>query len=180
MSRQGRQFLIPGGTIHSSGVNQVVLEIGSWTIGSYTFKMYDYLRTDLDGTRRPIHLRHGMNVIDKSRREDYVKEKLVPMPKLLRQDQNGMEYIIGEHEKIFFQLRCLEFYREITDNTDGKFHVLNLVEGQKVRIESIVDTDRSYEIGYLEMAVVPACIGPYRIVNLGAGPVKIHKTLVKE
>ena len=48
-SEQGDQFLIPGGTIHASGRNQVVLEIGSYTIGSYTFKLYDYLRNDLDG-----------------------------------------------------------------------------------------------------------------------------------
>lgn len=179
VSRQGRQFLIPGGTIHSSGANQVVLEIGSWTVGSYTFKMYDYLRTDLDGARRPIHSRHGANVIDKSRREDYVNEQLVPTPKLLRADANGAEYIIGEHENMFFQLRCLEFHREMEDNTTGKFHVLNLVEGQRVRIEALSDPAKSYEISYLDMAVIPACIGAYRIVNLGAGPVRIHKTLIR-
>ncbi len=48
------QFMLPGGTIHASGRNQLILEIGSLTVGSYTFKLYDYLRADLDGTRRPI------------------------------------------------------------------------------------------------------------------------------
>lgn len=179
VSRQGRQFLLPGGTLHSSGANQVVLEIGCWTVGSYTFKMYDYLRTDLDGTRRPIHSKHGMNVIDTSCDEKYVKEKLVPQRKLLAEGDDWAEYLVGEHEKIFFQLRCIELYTEVQGNTEGKFHVLNLVEGQRARIESVDHPSKSYEISFLEMVVVPACLGRYRIVNLGAGPITIHKTLLK-
>ena len=54
-SKPGLQVMLPAGTIHSSGRNQVVLEIGSLTIGSYTYKLYDYLRADLDGKPRPIH-----------------------------------------------------------------------------------------------------------------------------
>ena len=48
-SRPGLQVMLPAGTIHSSGRNQVILEIGSLTIGSYTYKMYDYLRLDFAG-----------------------------------------------------------------------------------------------------------------------------------
>jgi len=47
-SKPGIQVMLPAGTIHSSGRNQVVLEIGSLTVGSYTNKMYDYLRDDLN------------------------------------------------------------------------------------------------------------------------------------
>lgn len=52
-SKPGLQVMLPAGTIHSSGRNQVVLEIGSLTIGSYTYKLYDYLRADLDGKPAP-------------------------------------------------------------------------------------------------------------------------------
>ena len=43
----GTQVMIPAGTVHASGRNQVILEIGSLTVGSYTYKLYDYLRADL-------------------------------------------------------------------------------------------------------------------------------------
>ena len=51
-AKPGLQVMLPAGTIHSSGRNQVILEIGSLTIGSYTYKMYDYLRLDFDGKQR--------------------------------------------------------------------------------------------------------------------------------
>ena len=66
-SKPGIQVMLPAGTIHSSGRNQLILEIGSLSIGSYTYKMYDYLRKDLDGVPRPIHTWHGEKVVKKER-----------------------------------------------------------------------------------------------------------------
>ena len=58
------QVMIPAGTVHASGRNQVILEIGSLTVGSYTYKLYDYQRTDPQtGLPRPIHLKMGSEVI---------------------------------------------------------------------------------------------------------------------
>ena len=64
----GLQVMLPAGTIHSSGRNQVILEIGSLTIGSYTYKMYDYLRLDFDGKQRPIHTYLGEKCVNQYRR----------------------------------------------------------------------------------------------------------------
>ena len=56
----GTQVMIPAGTVHASGRNQVILEIGSLTVGSYTYKLYDYQRIDPQtGLPRPIHLKMG-------------------------------------------------------------------------------------------------------------------------
>ena len=108
-SRPGVQVMLPAGTIHSSGRNQVVLEIGSLTIGSYTYKMYDYLRVDLDGIPRPIHTYHGEKVLCKERTTSWVKENIAQEPRMVRSGNGWAEYIVGEHDLLYFSLRRLEF-----------------------------------------------------------------------
>lgn len=176
----GRQFLIPAGTIHSSGRNQVVLEIGSLTIGSYTYKMYDYMRKDLDGTPRPIHIYHGNNVLRRERRENWVRENLIQEPRLIREGPGWKEIIVGEHPLIYFSLRNLVFDERIEDNTVDRFHVLSLVDGEQVMVRSLKNPDHFFIQNYLEILVIPAVFGPYEIINRGQGPVVIHKTLLKE
>jgi len=178
-SEQGDQFLLPGGTIHSSGRNQVVLEIGSYTIGSYTFKLYDYLRSDLDGVPRPIHSVHGKNVLVTSRRRSAVDGVLRPKPTTVREGNGWREEIVGEHELIYFSLRRLAFERSIHDDTKGRFHVLVLVEGDEVLIYSKADPTKYFHQKHMEMVVIPASMGEYGILNLGAVPCKITKTLLK-
>lgn len=179
-STPGTQVIIPAGTIHSSGRNQVVLEIGSLTIGSYTYKMYDYLRADLDGVPRPIHTYHGERVLVKERKTNWVKENIVQQPRLVRSGEDWAEYIVGEHDLIYFSLRRLEFKNQIEDDTNGKFHVLALVDGEQVVVQSLEQPDRFYKPNYLDIIVVPASVGKYVIKNLGDGPVAIHKTMLKD
>lgn len=179
-STPGIQFMIPAGTIHASGRNQVVLEIGSLTVGSYTYKMYDYLRADLDGVPRPIHTYHGERVVDRTRKTGWVKENLVQPPRKVRGGDGWAEYIVGEHDLLYFSLRRLEFEKEIEDDTNGKFHVLTLVDGEKVLVQSLENPELCYTPNYLDVIVVPASIGKYVIKNLGVGPVCIHKTMLKD
>lgn len=179
-SEEGDQFLLPGGTIHASGRNQVVLEIGSYTIGSYTFKLYDYLRTDLDGKPRPIHSIHGKNVLVTDRRRSKIDGVLRPEPVTVREGEGWKEEIIGEHELIYFSLRRFSFDRAVSDDTKGeKFHVLVLVQGDEVLIYSKKTPMNSYRARYMDMVVVPAAMGEYGILNLGTSPCKMTKTMLK-
>lgn len=68
-------FLIPGGTIHSSGKNCVVLEI-STTPNRFTFKLWDWKRVDVDGKPRPISIHHGKHVINTKFNETFVAKEL--------------------------------------------------------------------------------------------------------
>jgi mannose-6-phosphate isomerase len=179
-SQPGVQVLLPAGTIHSSGRNQVVLEIGSLTVGSYTFKMYDYLRNDLNGVPRPIHTWHGERVLRRERTAPWVRENLVQEPQLVRKGNGWAEYIVGEHELIYFSLRRLEFEKEIEDDTNGRFHVLNLVDGEKVVVQSLDHLELSYTQNYLDIVIVPANMGKYTVKNLGNQPVCVHKTMLKQ
>lgn len=72
-------FLIPSGTVHCSGAGNLVLEISA-TPYIYTFKIYDYLRRDLRGELRHVHLDHAFTNIDGSRRETWVQSHLRPAP----------------------------------------------------------------------------------------------------
>ena len=152
----------------------------SLTVGSYTYKLYDYLRLDIDGVPRPIHTFHGENVLRKERNTTWINNNVVQAPRTVREGKDWKETILGEHDLLYFSLRHLEFEKEIEDDTNGKFHVLSLVNGQSVIIESIDNPELSYKQNFLDIVVVPASMGRYRIRNLTNNPVIIHKTMLKE
>lgn len=178
-SYPGMQVLLPAGTIHASGRNQVVLETGSLTVGSYTYKLYDYLRPDLNGRPRPIHTWHGERVLMKDRKTAWVRENLVRPPVIIRKGEGWAEYIVGEHDLLYFSLRRFEFEKEIEDDTRGRFHVLTLVDGEKVIIRSAENPELFYEQYFLDVVIVPANMGRYIVKNEGNQPVCIHKTMLK-
>jgi mannose-6-phosphate isomerase class I len=179
-SKPGLQVMIPAGTVHSSGRNQVVLEIGSLTVGSYTYKLYDYLRPDFDGKPRPIHTWHGERNLVRERRTSWVRKNIVQQPQEVRKGNGWAEYIVGEHNLLYFTLRRLEFEKSIEDNTNGKFHVLTLVDGEKIRIRSIDKPELYFDAEYMDMVVVPADMGRYVVENLGVEPICVHKTMLKD
>jgi len=65
----------------------------------------------------------------------------------------------------------------MVDDTQGRFHVLTLTEGERVRIQNRGNPERNFAIDYLDIAVVPADFGPYMLINEGVGQVTVHKTL---
>jgi len=181
----GLQVMLPAGTIHSSGRNQVILEIGSLTIGSYTYKMYDYLRLDFDGKQRPIHTKLGELNVNQERRTSVIhdptsKDYIVQEPRLAASGEGWEEYIVGENPQLYFSLRRLEFEKRCLQDTRGIFHVLTLVDGEKVRIRSLEHPERCFDAEFMDLVVVPASMGAYEIVNLGAEPVRVHKTLLRD
>ena len=179
-SKPGLQVMLPAGTIHSSGRNQVVLEIGSLTIGSYTYKLYDYLRADLDGKPRPIHTWHGERTLAYERTTSWVRNNIVQQPRTVREGDGWAEKIVGEHDLLYFTLRRLEFEKRIEDDTCGKFHVLTLVDGERIRIRSVAQPERYFDAEYMDMVVVPADMGRYVIENLRTEPICVHKTMLKD
>lgn len=179
----GRQFMIPGGTIHSSGRNQVVLEIGSKVMGSYTFKQYDYVRLDLDGVPRPIHTLYGSQVLAKDRDADFVKEHLCKEPVLLKKGDTWEEYLVGEDDLVYYSCRQIRFSDyAVQDTRNSRFHGLVLVDGEKVTIKSKSNPECCYHMNYLDVVIVPSDIGEYIITNDDPikQPVVVYKVQVKE
>jgi len=185
-SKPGLQVMLPAGTIHSSGRNQVILEIGSLTIGSYTYKMYDYLRLDFDGKQRPIHTKLGEENVRQDRRYSTIHdpnspEYIVQKPRLDKKGEGWEEYILGENPQMYISLRRLEFEKQCEQDTKGeKFHVLALVDGEKVRVRSVAHPERFFDMEFMDIVCVPASMGKYVIENLGKEPIRIHKTCLRD
>lgn len=180
-SKPGTQVMIPAGTIHASGRNQLILEIGSLTVGSYTYKMYDYLRKDFDGKPRPIHTYHGDKVLARDRNAAWVEDNLVNGgSRSVRAGEDWEETVVGEHDLLYFSLRNLKFVDRISEDTKGSFHVLTLVDGEQVLVRSKAHPECCFVQNYLDIVVVPAAFGEYEIINLKPQTTAIeHKTMLK-
>jgi len=185
-SKPGLQVMLPAGTIHSSGRNQVILEIGSLTIGSYTYKMYDYLRLDFDGKQRPIHTHLGELNVRQDRRTSVIHdpsstEYIVQKPRLDCEGEGWKEFILGENPQMYISLRRLEFEKICEQDTKGeKFHVLALVDGENVRVRSVECPERFFDMQFMDIVCVPADMGKYVIENLGVEPIRVHKTCLRD
>lgn len=178
-SKKGNLYLIPTGTVHASGVNNLVLEVSS-TTWWFTFKIYDYVRKDLDGKPRPINIDFAEKNIDFSRKKSWVENNLIQQPQLLRKEGENEEYVIGSREDLLFYVNRIHLNDEISDDTNGEFFMINLVEGEKVRIVSTNDESIFVELEYAEAYTLPSVFGPFKIVNLGSSPCKLIKAGVSK
>ena len=128
-------YLIPGGTVHCSGSEALVLEISS-TPNLFTFKLWDWQRLGLDGKPRPINVERGKEVIDWKRNTEYVKEYLANHFTQIAEGEGWSEERTGLHPNEFIETRRHWFSKSVTHHTNNSVNVLNLVEGEEVVVES--------------------------------------------
>jgi mannose-6-phosphate isomerase class I len=169
-------YLIPNGTVHSSGKDNLVLEISA-TPYIFTFKMYDWVRLDLNGKPRPINIDHAFNNLDFSRKGAKVQEELISKQTVISSGDNWQLVHAPTHAEHFYDLHRLEFTDTVTVSTDGKCHVLMLVEGTSVVVETAGGFRQRYS--YAETFAIPAAAGSYKIINEGGGTAKVVKAFVK-
>ncbi|ADD41955.1 class I mannose-6-phosphate isomerase [Stackebrandtia nassauensis] len=155
-------FLIPAGTIHSSGANSMVLEISA-TPFIFTFKMWDWGRLGLDGIPRPVHLDHAEQNMQWDRDRAWTEANLVGRVEELSNDGDVVEERTGLHELEFIEVRRHWFSEEAVHDTEGTVNVINLVEGDEVEVVSPTGAFEPYQIHYAETFIVPAAVGPYII-----------------
>ncbi|QXE33861.1 class I mannose-6-phosphate isomerase [Streptomyces sp. GMY02] len=177
-AEQGQLFMIPAGTPHASGAGNLVLEISA-TPYLYSLRFYDWLRPGTDGSPRPLPYEHGFANLETERRGEAVARDLVQEPRTLREGNGWREEIIGALDEMFYEVRryVLDAGAEADDNTHGRFHVLNVVEGEGVTVHTAAG-DR-HELAYAETLTIPAAVGRYTLRATDDGPVRVVKALVR-
>lgn len=169
-------FLIPNGTVHSSGKNNLVLEISA-TPYIFTFKMYDWLQKDAQGKPRPINIEHAFNNLDFQRKGARVAREFISAPQIVGQGQGWNVVHLPTHKIHYYDVHRLEFTSEIEVQTEGVCHILMLVEGTS--IEVITADGSTAQFNYAETFIIPAAAEGYRLINQTNQPAKVIKAFLK-
>ena len=169
-------FLIPNGTVHSAAEGNLVLEISA-TPYIFTFKMYDWVRLDLDGKPRPINIDHAFNNLNFERKGKRVAQELISNPHIIDQGENWQILHLPTHAEHFYDVHRLEFDAEVELETENSCQVLMLVEGEALSIRTADGTTKQY--AYAETFVVPAAATSYQLTNLGKSRAKVIKAFLK-
>lgn len=159
-------FLIPGGTVHCSGADSMVLEISS-TPNLFTFKLWDWQRLGLDGKPRPINVERGSRVIDWGRDTDYVREHLMNRTRVVSRCEGWIEESTGLHPNEFIETRRHRFSVPVRHTTQHSVNVFNLLEGEEAVVESPSGAFEPFVVHYAETFIVPAGVGEYTIRPYG-------------
>ena len=159
-------YLIPGGTVHCSGSEALVLEISS-TPNLFTFKLWDWQRLGLDGKPRPINVERGKEDIDWKRDTEYVKQHLANHLTKISEGDGWREERTGLHPNEFIETRRHWFTKPVTHHTNNSVNVLNLIEGEEAIIESPNGAFKPFVVHYAETFIIPANVNEYIISPYG-------------
>lgn len=181
-SEVGRQIFLPAGTVHGSGRNQIVLELGTLTTSAYTYKIYDYTRMDITGKPRPLHTKLAEQALHFERDAEWVMENIAFPPKLLEIGKGWREFLVGQYESMYLETHRIEMETGSTySGENGKgFCVITIVDGEAARIQSADDPNSFYDAKYLDVILVPASMPHYEVIAKGKQPVVLHKAFVRE
>lgn len=177
--KKNDHFLIPSGTIHSSGKDCVVLEISS-TPNRFTFKLWDWGRLDLDGRPRPISIHHGKHVINTEFNNTFVNNELYNNTTIITQEDNYTEIKTGLHELEPIETRVLTFSKKISQSTMNSVNMMCLVEGDHIQVLSEDDSFNPFDVFYGETFIIPEQVKKYILVPIKLeSEVKVVKAYIR-
>ncbi|RFZ86076.1 hypothetical protein DYU05_06385 [Mucilaginibacter terrenus] len=175
-ARKHDLFLIPNGTVHCSGRDALVLEISA-TPYIFTFKMYDWLRPDLNGLPRPLNINRAFENLNFDRKGKVVENTLLSKSTKLKETDEWRVVGLSTHDEHFYAIARLEFKESITDNTNDQCLIMSLVEGESV---TVITGQRQMVVHYAETFIIPAAAGSFMIKNEGPSLAKVIKAFVKD
>lgn len=171
----GDLFLIPPGTSHGHGGNQMILEMdtGPSVAGTeYSFFTYDFARHTWDDDTKTMtappmkmHLKHSFD------NQKWVRENRVQAYHRARPiavDGNGKfrkdRYTTLPEQP--FHIERLFFEHRAENDTEGKYmQIVTLTEGSRVTIRSLEHPEYSTTIERLQACILPAGFGKHEYIN---------------
>ena len=174
-AKQHDLFLIPNGTIHCSGVGNLVLEISA-TPYIFTFKMYDWMRLDLEGNPRSLNIGRAFENLYFDRRGERIAREFISVPREVARGDGWRVVHLPTHAEHFYDVRRYEFARRVEVETGGSCHVGNLVEGDHVTVRT---RELTLRVAHGETFVVPAAAGRYEMINDAGAEAKVVVAYVK-
>jgi len=189
-SKAGELYLIPAGTAHGTGGNQMVLEMDTCPsiVGTeYSFFLYDYRRQTWDdstksfsGKLTKLQLKHGIHQCRWNRREEWVARNIRPKARVLKEGKGWSLERFDTYRPMPYHIERLHFDARIETDTRGRFfHFLCLTRGERALIRSRKHPERQIELDYIQTTVIPACFGAYECINLGRNPCTLTRQIWK-
>lgn len=174
-ARKHDLFLIPNGTVHCSGAGCMVLEISA-TPYIFTFKMYDWMRLDLDGKPRPINIERAFENLRFEYRGAAAQE-LISKPYVLESGPGWERIHQPTHPRHFYDVERYRFNDRVEISTDGSCQVMSLVEGRSVLLETAGGMRQRF--AFAETFVVPAAAGSFRLISEDGAEIQVVRSFVK-
>lgn len=169
-------FLIPNGTVHGSGRNNLVLEISATTY-IFTLKIYDWMRKDLNGKLRPINIERAWQNIRFERNSTYVKEHLIAKPQLIAEGSGWKKYLLARQKETWWEVHRVEFDKEFEMDTENTAFAVNLVGGECCNIQTA--NGRQILLAWAESMIIPAAADHFSVENTGTTPCKLLLIFVR-
>ena len=169
-------FLIPYGTVHGSGKNNLVLEI-STTPYIFTFKMYDWLRKDLYGQPRDLNIGRAFENLFFDRKGTYVTGNLKSKPELIEVGDGWKQWHLPTHHSHLYDVHRYSIQTSAEIMTGNKCLVMNLVGGERILVET--QTGVKQVISFAETFVIPAAAGGIMVTNLAEEEAILVKAFIK-
>ena len=168
-------FSIPHGTIHGSGKNNLVLEISSAPY-IFTFKIYDWVRLDLDGRLRTLNVERAFENLDFERKGNQVEQHINNIKDVFQNNDCKIQCLSTNSEQ-YYNVHRIDLKSSFEFETNDCFSVLSLVEGDSIEVETQNGFKKRFY--YAETFIIPAAAVSFKLKIGDDMPCKVLRVFIK-